>query len=437
MLKIHPPLGVSVFVVSITDMYSYFRTKFHFVRKILLIVITFLICNIAEAQWTLLNTGVQVQLKSVYFANSNTGWACGLNTIIKTTNAGLSWQSTTLQGFHRSIVFKDDVNGYVCGDNGKVYKTTDAGNSWNSLNTGVSVTLNQVRIAEDGSVVIPGNNSTILRSTDGGNSWSNILNIPAYVDFFAVKLLNSNSFIISGNESIILRTSNSGATWESISIGMPNPLFAVDFSGQSTGWVTGCCGMFMKTTNAGISWTTDDYLTPGYTLFSMQFIGQMKGWLAGEAGYILRTTNAGLSWDSLNSNTQLDLYSLQFVDENTGYISGYNGTVLKTTNGGGAGTPIGIINETMRAEDFHLKQNYPNPFNPSTKISYVLNSPGFITLNVHDINGRLISNLVNGRQNSGSYELEYTAGSLPSGAYFYSLNVNGRQISTRMMLILK
>lgn len=418
-------------------MYSYFRTKFYFVSKILLIAISFFISAIADAQWTQLNTGVQVQLKSVYFVNSNTGWSCGLNTVIKTTNAGLSWQSTTLPGFHRSIVFKDDLTGYVCGDNGRVHKTTDAGNTWHSLNTGITVTLNQVRIAEDGSVVIPGNSSTILRSTDGGNSWSNILNIPAIVDFFAVKLLKSNSFIISGNESTILRTSNSGATWESISIGMPNPLFAVDFSWQTTGWVTGCCGMFMKTTNAGISWTTDDYLTPGYTLYSMQFFGQSNGWLAGEAGYILRTTNAGISWDSLNSGTQLDLYSLHFIDDNTGFVSGYNGTILKTTNGGGAGTPIGIRNKTAKAEDFQLQQNYPNPFNPSTKISYVLKSPGYITLNVHDINGRLISNLVNARQSSGSYELEFTGGSLPSGAYFYSLNVNGRQILTRMMLILK
>ncbi len=398
---------------------------------------SFSISVIAEAQWTQLNTGVQVQLKSVYFINVNTGWACGLNTIIKTTNGGLSWQATALPGFHKSMDFKDELTGYVCGEYGKVHKTTDAGNNWYSLNTGFNVTLNQIRIAEDGSVIIPGNSSTILHSTDGGNTWTNILNIPAIVDFFAVKLLNSNSFIISGNESTILRTSNSGATWESISIGMPNPLFVVDFSGQSTGWVTGCCGMFMKTTNAGISWTTDDYLTPGYTLYSMQFFGQSKGWLAGEAGYILRTTNAGLNWDSLNSNTQLDLYSLHFIDENTGFVSGYNGTILKTINGGGAGTPIGINNQTTKAEDFQLQQNYPNPFNPSTKISYVLKSPGYINLSVHDINGRLISELVNAKQSSGSYETEFTAGNLPSGVYFYSLYVNVRHISTKKMLILK
>ena len=418
-------------------MLIYYKKNFSLGKSFFLASALLLMCNLASAQWTHLNSGVQVQLRSIYFADQNTGWACGFNTIVKTTNAGNSWQLSNVTGSHKSMSFVNSTTGYVCGENGRVYKTINGGDNWQLLNSGVSVTLNNISIAPDGSIVIPGNQTTVLRSSDGGITWTNILNIPAVIDFFAVKILNSSTFVISGNESTILRTTNAGTTWESISIGMPNPLFAIDFAAGNTGWVTGCCGMFMKTTNAGISWTTDDYLTPGYTLYSMQFFGQSKGWLAGEAGYILRTTNAGTSWDSLNSGTQVDLYSLYFVDENTGYVSGYNGTILKTTNGGGIGTPIGINNQSVNAEDFYLGQNFPNPFNPNTVISYKLSITSYIDLNVHDVSGRLVTRLVNGKRSAGSYQVEFSSEGLPSGVYFYSLAVDGVVIGVKKMLALK
>ena len=406
-------------------------------KSIILTAAIILISNFATAQWTHLNSGVQVQLRSIHFTDQNTGWSCGYNSILKTTDAGNSWQLSTVAGSHKSMAFMNSTTGFVCGENGRIYKTMNGGDSWQLLNSGVSVTLNNISIAPDGSIVIPGNQTTVLRSSDDGMTWSNILNIPAVIDFFAVKILNSSTFVISGNESTILRTTNMGTTWESISIGMPNPLFAIDFAANNTGWVTGCCGMFMKTTNAGISWTTDDYLTPGYTLYSMQFFGQSKGWLAGEAGYILRTTNAGLAWDSLNSNTQVDLYSLYFINENTGYVSGYNGTILKTTNGGGAGTPIGISNQSVNAEDFHLEQNFPNPFNPNTVISYKLSIASYIDLNVYDISGKLVTRLVNGKRFAGSYQIDFSSEGLPSGVYFYSLTVDGVVVGVKKMLALK
>lgn len=411
--------------------------NFSLAKSFLLTAAFILLSNFATAQWTHLNSGVQVQLRSIYFADQNTGWSCGFNTILKTTNAGNSWELSNVTGSHKAMAFVDSTTGYVCGENGRVYKTINGGNNWQLLNSGVSITLNNISIAPDGSVIIPGNQTTVLRSSDGGTTWTNILNIPAVIDFFAVKILNSSTFVVSGNESTILRTTNTGTTWESISIGMPNPLFAVDFAANNTGWVTGCCGMFMKTTNAGISWTTDDYLTPGYTLYSMQFFNQSKGWMAGEAGYILRTTNAGTTWDSLNSDTQVDLYSLNFVNENTGYVSGYNGTILKTTNGGGVGTPIGISNQTAIAEDYYLGQNFPNPFNPCTKISYKLLTASYIDMSVHDMSGRLVTKLVNGKQSAGSYQVEFSSEGLPSGVYFYSLAVDGVVIDVKKMLALK
>jgi hypothetical protein len=79
----------------------------------------------------------------------------------------------------------------------------------------------------------------------------------------------------------------------------------------------------------------------------------------------------------------------------------------------------------LLASEYHLNQNYPNPFNPSTKISYTLKEEGNVKLLIYDIKGELISTLVNERQQSGSYEVDFTLpGSISTGVYIYRLTVS-------------
>ena len=89
---------------------------------------------------------------------------------------------------------------------------------------------------------------------------------------------------------------------------------------------------------------------------------------------------------------------------------------------------------------FNLKQNYPNPFNPSTSVSFELFEPSKISLNVHDLNGRLVKNLLSGNLNSGAYSIQWngknTNGmSVAGGVYFYSITSGESTIIKKMSLI--
>jgi subtilisin family serine protease len=90
---------------------------------------------------------------------------------------------------------------------------------------------------------------------------------------------------------------------------------------------------------------------------------------------------------------------------------------------------------------FSLDQNYPNPFNPSTAISYSLLAVSEVELNIYNVSGQLIVNLVNGIQSSGKYTVHWDAANLPSGLYFCTLRANGQGISagmeTRKMMLIK
>ncbi|MBK6765419.1 MAG: T9SS type A sorting domain-containing protein [bacterium] len=84
---------------------------------------------------------------------------------------------------------------------------------------------------------------------------------------------------------------------------------------------------------------------------------------------------------------------------------------------------------------FALAQNYPNPFNPETTIEYSINESGPVTLNVFDLNGREVMQLVNGSQSAGAHSVKVDASSLSSGIYFYQLEHNGLKLARKMALL--
>lgn len=102
-------------------------------------------------------------------------------------------------------------------------------------------------------------------------------------------------------------------------------------------------------------------------------------------------------------------------------------------------TPVGVppAGEQLRLV---LEQNTPNPFNPTTKIRYSLSHPTRVSLNIYNVSGRLVRNLVNEFQGASSYEVVWDGKdnsdrSAASGVYYYSLNADKKAETRKMILI--
>jgi len=68
---------------------------------------------------------------------------------------------------------------------------------------------------------------------------------------------------------------------------------------------------------------------------------------------------------------------------------------------------------------FALQQAFPKPFNPVTSIRYQLPIQSRVGLRVYSMLGQLIAELINEEEHPGFKQVEWNAGSVASGLYFY------------------
>ncbi|MCH8556578.1 MAG: T9SS type A sorting domain-containing protein [Balneolia bacterium] len=68
-----------------------------------------------------------------------------------------------------------------------------------------------------------------------------------------------------------------------------------------------------------------------------------------------------------------------------------------------------------------LLNPYPNPFNPATIIPFLVGSPGEVTIDVYDINGRLVARLLNENRLTGEHHVRWDASGQASGIYIIQL----------------
>ena len=88
-----------------------------------------------------------------------------------------------------------------------------------------------------------------------------------------------------------------------------------------------------------------------------------------------------------------------------------------------------------------LLQNHPNPFNPTTEITYVVERPGLVSVNVYSVAGKRVRTLVNARHDEATtYRATWDGRDddgrpLPSGVFFYRLETSGASEMKTMVLL--
>ena len=118
--------------------------------------------------------------------------------------------------------------------------------------------------------------------------------------------------------------------------------------------------------------------------------------------------------------------------------SGYSGTdrfVYVVTDGKGATARATAEIEIPAPEQFMLEANAPNPFRGQTTIRFSLPDRQHVYLDVYDILGRRIRQLVNATLPAGQHDAVFDARGTSSGVYFYRIRAGGYTETRKMVVV--
>ena len=160
------------------------------------------------------------------------------------------------------------------------------------------------------------------------------------------------------------------------------------------------------------------------------------------------TNNQGFDIERMNSDgvfeqvgyvpgfgTTTEPKSYSFVDSKIG--NGKYSYRLKQIDFNGSFSYSQIVEiEIIAPTLFGLEQNYPNPFNPNTTIRFSIPVETDVRLNVFNALGQEVAEIINSRLKEGYHEVEFDAGTLTSGIYFYRLEAD-KFVDVKKMIILK
>ena len=148
--------------------------------------------SLAQEGWIQQTSGTTYDLSSVYFINSNTGWAVGQNynlkngIILKTTDGGDNWEAQVVDSIRlKDVQFIDNNTGWITGGNVFTdfnsfvsFKTSNGGGNWDTTqianNTG---SPGEIFFIDNNSgwltksATWPPSGPYLFKSTDGGSNW--------------------------------------------------------------------------------------------------------------------------------------------------------------------------------------------------------------------------------------------------------------------------
>lgn len=219
--------------------------------------------------WLQARVPTQQLLTGVYFVDEQYGWAVGHDALIlSTTDGGQTWERQFDDLEQESplldIWFKDRNNGYAVGAYGMLLETHNGGQDWQRIDDNLEnedgYHLNAINAVTDAGIFIVGEMGVMFRSTDWGESWETLEGPYEGSLFGIVAGQQPDHVIVYGLRGHIFRSTDFGESWLETKVPTDNGHLQFGLAGGSPLAngdivIVGHGGTVLRSSNAGESFT--------------------------------------------------------------------------------------------------------------------------------------------------------------------------------------
>jgi len=386
------------------------------------------------------------------------------NGTLRTNNGGINdWDRIFGgDGFYVIVDYTNPDIIFAESQNGNLGKSYDGGNSFYWATNGISENEPRnwstpvVMDPKDHQIMYYGTNH-LYRTTNGSDYWSSISpdltngytgSRPGTISTIDVSPVNTDIIWVGTSDSRVWVSLDNGINWTDVSEELPNRWVSrvvSDPNEENVAYVT-FTGLkwadpephVFRTDDNGESWTDISSNLPDAPInaFAIDYIDNNYLFVGSDLGAYY-SSNLGESWEYLDAELPMvTVYDLKIhkVDH---YLA--IGTHARSMYKLGLDQIVGVNeNESFVNKAITDFKNQPNPFVNETQIAFSLRETSKVKVEIFDIQGRRIANLLDKQINAGNHNINWNAtndrGYKLSSAYYICKITAGNESKTIKML---
>ncbi len=232
--------------------------------------------------------------------------------------------------------YVDDNTIIIVGDNGKIAKSINNGDTWEPLTSGTTKNLLDIQFLGTDIGYIIGDGGLVLKSENGGKSWFPLASPESNYQYPFPKRLHFFSSLkgLLYGEDYTYATNDGGKTWKTQYVGASNSFNKISFINDTIGFMSGRNSRLAKTTNGGKTWETKKLSNLGFSILftNIFFTTEKIGYLVGD-GSAYKTEDSGETWSRVSIGTS-SITGLIFTSETNGFAMSGDNKIYETSDGG-------------------------------------------------------------------------------------------------------
>ncbi|MBK8442875.1 MAG: hypothetical protein IPL35_05415 [Sphingobacteriales bacterium] len=289
--------------------------------------------------------------ENIAFIDTIYGFVAGqMNHLLKTTDTGNTWQTllvpTAGDAFIRDVHFFNTQKGLCVAENGNIAITYDGGNTWQSAADFAGMRFYKMVFKNElsGFAFAKDSNDNIhlFKTNNGGSYWFEVDNALQLSDISFADY--GNAVVYGSNSTDVYRSFDDAASWNSISQrNAYGTVREMQFLNPSLGYAIIGDGIY-GSSDGGATWQQQYQGEAADSLRLLQFLNPLLGYAYADNSKILRTFDGGLTW--INTDEYIESETGNYTEVNNLHFFSRKKGKLYLTSLNAQGIPIGELFET-------------------------------------------------------------------------------------------